>query len=316
MITSKKTRIGILDFSTLNTRPSFMKSDGPKAVKALARAIREEGHIPVLYKAEKCQMYFHGKRSEILYNNKKIKGCDVLIPKFILSRGVDVAVTLISQFENMGIPVINGSLPIKRAKNKLRTLQILTQHSIAVPKTFIVRKLEFIHDAVKSIGGYPVVLKIPFGAAGSGVVLAESQRALFSALDVIWMRNDPNIILVQEYIREAKGEDYRAFVIDQKVVASMKRTARSEDFRSNLHRGGGGTKTSLTPQEKKIALKATRILGLKVAGVDILRSKKGPLIMEVNANPGFLGISHITGVKVAKNLVQYAVRLAKKHKNV
>lgn len=306
-------RVGILSFSGL----ALNGNTGAKAVKStqlLRDAIKKMGHVPITYKVEKCQMYYHGRQSEILYNNKKIKKCDVLIPRVSISANLDLEISIVKQFQLMNIPVVNEYLPISRAKNKLRTLQILTKHGVPVPKTLVVRKIEYIDDAVKLVGGYPVILKTPFGSWGSGVVLVESRRSLYSALDIIWKNMDSNILLIQEYIAEAGGSDYRAFVVGDKVVASMKRTAKSGDFRSNLHLGGEGEKVLLTDEEQKLAVRATQALGLKISGVDILRSAKGPLIMEVNANPG-MGIIQVSGVNVAEKMVQFAVEFSKKKKN-
>jgi ribosomal protein S6--L-glutamate ligase len=258
-------------------------------------------------------LYFHGRKSEILYNSKKIKGCDVLIPRISIVANVDLEISIVKQFQMMDIPVLNEYLPIARAKNKLRTLQILTSKSILVPRTVVVRKLDYIDEAIKLIGGYPVILKTPFGSYGSGVVIVESRRSLYSALDIIWRSAGSNIILIQEYVAEAEGSDFRAFVIGDRVVASMQRTAATGDFRSNLHLGGAASAVVLTQEEEKLAVRATEVLGLQISGVDILRSANGPMIMEVNANPGFTGLSGVSGVNVAKEMIDFAVKFAKCH---
>jgi ribosomal protein S6--L-glutamate ligase len=311
---NKKYRIGILDFSGVYASSKSATQDRSKQVFMLKEAIKKQGHIPVIYRVEKSQMYFHGRKAEILYDNKKIKSCDVLIPKVAASIDVDLEVSIVKQFQLMGVPVINGYLPVLRAKNKLRTLQILTRYSIPVPRSIVVRRMEFIDEAIKKVDGYPVVLKTPFGSWGHGVVLVESSRSLYSALDVLWNNRDSNIILVQAYVAEAKGSDYRAFVVGDRVVAAMKRTAKPGDFRSNMSIGGAGEKIVLKDDEQKLAVRATQALGLKMCGVDILRSKSGPLIMELNANPGFVGISKVTGIDVAGEIVKYALTLVKKSK--
>jgi ribosomal protein S6--L-glutamate ligase len=306
----RKLRIGILDFSGVYASSKNATKDRSKQVSMLREAIKASGNTPVTYRVEKSQMYFHGRKAEILYNNKKIKSCDVLIPKVAASIDVDLEISIVKQFQLMGVPVMNGYLPIARAKNKLRTLQILTKYNIPGPKTIVVRKMEYIDDAIKMVNGYPVVLKTPFGSWGQGVVLVESSRSLYSALDAIWKKGS-NIILIQNYVAEAEGSDYRAFVIGDKVAAAMKRTARPGDFRSNISIGGAGEKVTLTENEQKLAVRATQVLGLKMAGVDILRSKEGPIIMEVNANPGFVGISKIAGVDIAGEIVKFAISMAK-----
>jgi len=309
---AKKLRIGILDFSGTFARSPDAVSDRSGQVQLLREAIKAQGHVPVIYRVEKCQMFFHGRKAEILYNNKKIKSCDVMIPKVSASSAVDLEVSILKQFQLMNVPVLNGFLPIMRAKNKLRTLQILTKHNIPVPRSIVVRKLDFIDEALKKVNGYPVILKTAFGSWGKGVVLLESRRSLYSALDMIWTKTESNNILIQAYVAESKGSDYRAFVIGDKVVAAMKRTAKPGDFRSNISIGGSGEKVRLTDEEERLAVKATKVLGLKMCGVDILRSKTGPLIMELNANPGFLGISKVTGIDIAGEIVKYAVSLARK----
>lgn len=305
-------RIGILDFSGLYA-DTGAKDRNPKTTFLLRQAVKQNGYVPVVYKVEKSQLYFHGRKAEILYNNKEIKSCDILVPKVAPSTDVDLEVSILKQFQLMGVPVVNGYLSVLRAKNKLRTLQILTGHNIPVPRSIVVRKIEYIDEAIKKLGGCPVVLKNPFGNQGVGVAIVESPRALYSALDIVWKKkNDSNIILVQSYIAEAAGSDYRAFVLGDKVVAAMKRTAKPGDFRSNIGSGGSGENTVLTNEEKKMAVRASQALGLKMSGVDILRSKSGPLIMEVNSNPGFVGISKATGIDVASEVIKYAVTLVKK----
>jgi ribosomal protein S6--L-glutamate ligase len=303
----QKLRIGILNFA--NVAKTY--SPGINGAKVIKEAAIKMGHKPVMYYVEKCQLYFNGRKSEILYNNKKTTRCDVIIPRVGINDNLDLEISIVKQFQMMGIPMLNGYMPILRAKNKLRTLQILTKNNIPVPKTVVVRKLEYIDDAIKRVSGYPVILKTPFGTWGAGVVLVESRRSLYSALDILWKNMSSDIMLIQEYIAEAEGSDYRAFVIGDRVVASMKRTAKTGDFRSNLHLGGEGQKVRLTEEEQKLAVRATQALGLKIAGVDILRSTKGPLIMEVNSNPG-VAITQVTGVNVAEEMIRFAVEFAKK----
>jgi ribosomal protein S6--L-glutamate ligase len=307
-------QIGILDFSDITRASGGLSQTTLKEMQAIRDEIKKRGHKCITYKVPKCQMYFHGKKAEILYNNKKIRGCDVLIPRVAVTSNLDLEVSLVKQFQLMSIPVINKYLPVMRAKNKLRTTQILTQKSIPVPPTIVVRKFEYIDEAIKKVGGYPVILKSPYGSYGAGVVIVESRRSLYSALDVLWMGMNTSIMLIQEYVAEADGCDYRAFVVGDKVVAAMKRTAKKGEFRSNLHLGGAASRVQLTVEEQRLAVRATQALGLNIAGVDILRSDEGPVIMEVNANPGFFGLSKITGVNVASHIVDYAINFADKSK--
>ena len=259
-------------------------------------------------------MYFNNRRPEILYNNKKIKGCDVLIPRVSVSGGIDLEISIVKQFQMMGIPVVNKYLPTARAKNKLRTLQVLTNRNIPVPRTLVVRKLQYLDEGIKKVGGYPIIIKSPFGSYGIGVAIVESRRSLYSALDIIWNNTSSSIILIQEYVEEAQGSDFRAYVIGDKVAASMRRTAIQGDFRSNLHHGGLAEKVILSSEEQKLAVRASQALGLEISGVDLLRTNKGPVVMEVNANPGFEGLMQVTGIDIPAEMVRYAVTVARKHK--
>jgi ribosomal protein S6--L-glutamate ligase len=315
----RKLRIGILDFSGVT--PSSLIGGAPSGgsirkvrdqIRALKEAIIASGHTPVIYKVEDSQLFFDKKSAEILYKNHKIKGCDVLLPRIDFSLHIDLELSIIKQFQMMGIPVVNKYLPIARAKNKLRTMQILTNSRIPVPRTVVVRRFEYLDEAIKSVGGYPVILKVAYGTYGIGVVLLESRRSLYSTLDILWKYSGSNLVLIQEYVSEAQGSDYRAFVVGDKVVAAMRRTAKAGDFRSNLDLGGEAVNVKLDEHEEKLAVRATEALNLDLSGVDIIRSNRGPVIMEINANPGIAGITSSTGVDVASEVVKYAVKTARK----
>ncbi len=307
-------KIGILDFESIHhaIEGDAVGSKTMNPTKFFTDAIKLLGYTPVVYKVDKCQMFFGKSGASILYNNKPIKGCDILIPRLDFSVNIDLEVSIIKQFQLMGIPVLNKYLPISRAKNKLRTMQILTRHKVPVPKTIILRRLDDLDTGIRKLGGYPVIIKAPFGSYGKEVAMLESRRSLTSALDIMWKQNRTSIILIQEYIHEAGDSDLRAFVVGNKVVASMKRTARVGDFRSNLHLGGSASLIKLTKEEEKMAVRATKALGLNVCGVDILRSKNGPVVMETNANPGISGIMKTTGRNVVSEIVSYAAESVQK----
>ncbi len=307
-----KITIGILDYSPLSRASGRLSPTTIKEIRAIKTAIESEGHRAVIYKVPECQMFFHGRKFQILERNKPIKMCDVLIPRPSITDKVELELTLVKQFEMLGVPVLNKSLPTHRAKNKLRTIQILTQLGIPSPRTVVVRRLTFLNQAIELLGGYPVIVKSPFGSYGNGVIILESQQSLYSALDVLWA--SMRMLLIQQFIKEGNATDYRVFVVGKRVVAAMERTAKNGEFRSNLHLGGEAKITDVTPEEKRIAIKATQALGLDMAGVDIMRSKEGPVIIEVNANPGFTGLSEITGIDVAKEVVLHAISLAKKNR--
>ncbi len=303
-----KCTIGFLDFTGTFLR-SKKRSFNP--ITVLAEKAREMGHVPRIYRVEKCQMFFDGDEAILLEKNKPLKPCDVLIPRVDLLMRLEVELAILEQFRFMGIPIINDYLPTLNAKNKLRTMQILNDRQIAVPKTVIVRKFEYLDRAIEEVGGYPVVLKSVFGSYGVGVVIVESARSLYSALDLILERMDSNIIMIQEFIADANGSDYRALVIGDRVVASMERRAKTGEFRSNLELGGDALPAKLNPEEQKIAIMSTRALGLQISGVDILRTKKGPVVMEVNANPGFKGLMETTRVDIPKAFIKFAVNFAR-----
>lgn len=308
----KKLTIGILDFSGIIAKNAGGRRSRNEA-DILYEKVEELGHTPKLYKADECQIFFDGEKTLLLEKNEPIESCDVLIPRVDLAGRLDVELSILKQFQLMDIPVVNGYLPTVRAKNKLRTIQLLTEKAIPVPKTVVVRQFEYVDAAVKVLGGYPLILKSAFGSYGCGVVIVESSRSLYSSLDLLGESTKTPLFLMQEFIEEADGSDYRAFVINNEVVASMQRQAKSGDFRSNLHLGGHAQKFELTNEEKDIVLKAVKALGLQVAGVDLLRSKNGPLVMEVNSNPGFIGLVEATQVDVGKKFVEYAIEFAKSH---
>lgn len=311
----KPIQVGILDFSYISRLRSSRTASvsTPREIRLLKKAAQDLGYVAKIYKVEKCQLFFDNRKPLILYKNKPIKGCDVLIPRVSVSGDIDLEISIVKQFKMLGVTVLNDYLPTVRAKNKLRTLQILTHRGIPVPRTLVVRKLEFLDEGIENVGGYPVIIKTPFGSYGVGVAIAESRRSLYSSLDMVWKNTASSIILIQEYVAEADGSDFRAYVIGDKVVASMQRTAVQGDFRSNLHHGGEAVKVKLTAEEQHLAVRASQALGLDVAGVDLLRTKNGPVVMEVNANPGFEGLMRITGVDIPTEMVKHAIFLHKKH---
>lgn len=281
----------------------------------LAQAVRELNHSARIFRVDKCQLVYDPNHPRVLYDGKIFPSYDVLIPRPTVLRNVDLQIAIIKQFQLMGMPVVNTFHAISRAKNKLRTMQILDHYGIPIPKTIVVRDLKYINSEIlKQVHGPPVILKTPFGSYGSGVVIAESKRAIVSALNFLWKENKINIILLQEYMKESKGKDVRVFVVGGKVIAAMVRSAAKGEFRSNIELGGEGEKTRLTKHEIEVAIAATKALKLEVAGVDIIRSKKGPMVLEVNANPGFKALEEVTGINIAKHIIEYAVRKAKRLK--
>jgi ribosomal protein S6--L-glutamate ligase len=222
---------------------------------------------------------------------------------------------MVRQMETQGTYTISSSIAIARSRDKLRSMQLLAKAGVDIPKTVFSRNSVDIDGLIEKVGGTPVIIKLARGTHGNGVVLAETKKAAKSVLQAFYLQNeDGTNILVQEYIEESAGTDIRAFVVGGRVVASMKRQSLDDDFRSNLHKGGEGTSVKLTDEERKMAVKAAKAMGLNVAGVDMMRSERGPLVLEVNASPGF-GIEKVTGRDVTTPIIEYIEQNAKrKHK--
>jgi ribosomal protein S6--L-glutamate ligase len=220
--------------------------------------------------------------------------------------------TIVRQLEMQGEYVLSRSIAITRARDKLRSMQLLAKNNIDVPKTVVSRNTADIDELLNELGEMPVIIKLASGTHGNGVVLAESKKAAKSVMQAFYLNDaDGTNILLQEFVKESAGTDIRAFVVGNKVVASMQRQSLNDDFRSNLHKGGSGTPIKLTPEEEKVAIKSAKAMGLSVAGVDIMRSKRGPLVLEVNASPGF-GIERVTGRNVAGKIIEYVEQNAKR----
>ncbi len=277
----------------------------------MVEAARVRGHELVVIDAKTCKMKFNND-ARVLVNNKFPK-INVLIVKSAFGGDkIDIHMSLIKQFELMNIPVVNESQAVTNARNKLTTLQILSINKIPTPKTYVVRSSEFVEEVVQKIGSYPVILKSVSGSQGIGVSIIESRRGLRSIVDMLVEQEYSLPVIIQEYVREAKGKDLRVFVVGGKIVAAMERVAQKKDeFRSNFSLGGKVRIANLSTKEKNIALKATKVCGLDFAGVDVIRTKEGPKILEVNANPGLEGITLATGVDVAGHIIDYALTKVK-----
>jgi ribosomal protein S6--L-glutamate ligase len=217
----------------------------------------------------------------------------------------------VNQFDMMGVPVLNNSVPIARSRDKLRALQLLSRFGIDIPRTVMCRYREEVPLAVEQVGGLPCIVKLLQGTQGVGVLIANSMSEVEGMLDTLWTLGQE--ILLQELIVESRGKDVRALVVGDRVGAAMRRTAREGEFRSNLHRGGEGEALELPRPYAEAAVKAARVIGLEVAGVDMLESRDGPKIMEVNSSPGFEGLETITGVDIASLYVEHAAAFARAH---
>lgn len=280
------------------------KGPGNYSTKRLRQVAMERGHEVRVINYIKCYAKIAQSRPVVSYKGEDLIGFDAIIPR-IASSFTRYGSAVVRQFEMQGVYTTASSIAIVRSRDKLRTMQLLARAGIGIPKTVFSRGIVDAEDLIEEVGGTPVVIKLARGTHGRGVVLAESKKAAKSVLQSFYLMDDDGTnILVQEYIEESAGEDIRAFVVGGKVVASMKRQSLDDDFRSNLHQGGTGTVVKLTDDERKIAVKAAKAVGLSIAGVDMIRSERGPLVLEVNPSPGF-GIEHVTGRNVAEKIIEY-----------
>ena len=277
--------------------------DANYSTKRLVEEAEKRGHEVKVIKYKNCFMSLDEKHPDVYYKGKKVTGFDAIIPR-ISNNMTHYGCAIVRQFEMQGVWTASSSIAITRARDKLRAAQILTKAGVDTPQTLVSRNSTDIDTIIDQIG-LPIIIKLATGTHGNGVVLAETKKAAKSALQAFYLYNqDGTNILIQEYVKESAGTDIRAFVVGSQVVASMQRQSLDDDFRSNLHKGGLGTPIKLTEEEKHIAIKAAKAMGLHIAGVDIMRSGRGPLVLEVNASPGF-GIERVTGRDVASKMIEY-----------
>ncbi|MGB5820089.1 MAG: RimK family alpha-L-glutamate ligase [Saonia sp.] len=273
------------------------------STKRLAEEAEKLGHYIELIDHTKCSVKLGSGTPQIYLKEDNVTDeFDAIIPR-IGTKVTRHGAAIVKQFEMNGIFSTARSLGITRARNKVRTLQIMARKGIPIPETLFSINPDNIKEQIEILGGAPVIIKLQEGTQGLGVILAESKKSAKSIIDTFYKMDTS--ILIQKYIEEAKGEDIRIFVVGHKVVASMKRSSEVGEFRSNVHRGGLTTMIKPTAKEQHIALDAVKHLGLGVAGVDLIRSKKGPLLIEVNASPGLQGIEAVTGVNIAKEIILF-----------
>ena len=274
----------------------------------LLEAAEQRGHELRILNTLRCTMNITSHRPSILYNGETLKGFDAVIPRIGASI-THYGLAVLRQFEMMGVWPLNESVAVGRSRDKLRSMQIFAKHGLGLPVTAFAHDPKQTDEVLKIVGGAPAVIKLLEGTQGIGVVLGETNN---SAKSVIEAFRGLNVnILVQEFIKEAGSSDIRIFVVGGKVVAAMMRTGAAGDFRSNLHRGGLAKMVKITPEERSTALRAAKVMGLNVAGVDILRSNHGPVIMEVNSSPGLEGIENATGKDVAGQIIEFIEAKAK-----
>jgi len=280
------------------------------STRRLIEAAETRGHDVQVIDVLRCYMNIVSRKPSVHLEGRALDDFDAVIPR-IGASVTAYGTAVLRQFEMMGTYTLIESVALARSRDKLRSLQLLSRKGVGLPVTGFANKPGDIKDLIKMVGGAPVVIKLLEGTQGIGVVLAETNKAAESVLEA-FMGLQANI-LVQEFIKEARGSDIRCLVVGGKVVAAMKRQAAEGEFRSNLHRGGSASLVKITPEERSTAVSAAKILGLTVAGVDLLRSERGPLVMEVNSSPGLEGIEAASGRDVAAIIIHQLEKSARPH---
>lgn len=278
------------------------------STRRLYEAATARGHNVRVINAALCSLEVDGSRPKIIYEGEDIgTAFDVIIPRIMPSL-TSYAAAVLRQFEMLGVYTTARSIAIVRARDKFRAIQLLAKSNIDIPRTVVSRDSSKIDKLVED-AGLPLIVKLAASTQGKGVVLAETKKAAKSVLQAFYVLDSS--VLIQEYIGESEGTDIRAFVVGNRVVASMQRQSLTDDFRSNMHQGGEGTPIKLTQEQRKIALRAAKAMGLQICGVDMLISERGPLVLEVNATPGIEGIEQVTKRKVAEYIIEYVENNAK-----
>lgn len=281
------------------------------STRRLIEAAEARGHSVRIIDVLRCYMNIVPHTPEIHYRGEKLVDIDAIVPRI----GASVTfygTAVVRQFEMMGVYTLNESVAITRSRDKLRALQLMARRGVGMPATGFAHSPDDTHDLIGLVGGAPMVVKLTEGTQGVGVVLCETNEAAESVIEAF--RGLDAYFLVQEFIAESRGSDIRCFVIGNRVVASMMRSAKPGEFRSNLHRGGSAQAVKITPEERSTAVRAAKIMGLNVAGVDILRSKRGPVVLEVNSSPGLEGIEHASGIDIASQIVEFIEKNARPNK--
>ena len=270
--------------------------------RRLKEAAQKRGHKIIPLNLMKMGIHLDTSGPSIGYKEKELSSYDAIIPR-IGSSVTFYGTAVVRQFEQMGTFTLNGSHAISVSRDKLRSLQILSRYKLGMPATAFVRDRKSILGAIEKVGGAPVVIKLLEGTQGIGVILAETTKVAKAIIETLQSTNQQ--VIIQKFVAESKGKDLRAFVIGDRVVAAMRRSAVGTEFRSNVHRGGTTESVTLSPEFEATAVRAARILGLRVAGVDMLEGKDGPQIMEVNSSPGLEGIEAATGLDIAGEIIKH-----------
>lgn len=283
------------------------KGPGNYSTKRLKEEALRRGHDVRVVNYAKCYVTLESGKPVVRYAGESLHDIDVIIPRIAANLTL-YGTSMVRQFELQNVFTTTTSIAITRSRDKLRSTQLLAKAGIGIPKTVFARETADLDDVLDQVGGAPVIIKVASGTHGNGVVLAETKKAAKAVMQAFYVEGVS--FIVQEYVSESAGTDIRAFVVNGKVVASMKRQSLDDDFRSNLHQGGEGTIVKLTDEERRTAIKAAKAMGLPICGVDMMRSDRGPLVLEVNSSPGF-GIEKVTGRNVAEKIIEYVEQHAK-----
>ena len=278
-------------------------------VRRLREEAKKRGHIVKTIKYPECYVEIQQDKPGVRYRGESLLSFDAIIPR-IMPGMTSYGTAIVRQFEMMGAFTPAKSIAISRSRDKLRSMQLMSKAGVGIPKTVFSRETNDIDDLLDHVG-MPVIIKLASGTQGNGVVLAETRKVARSVIQAFYV-ND-TAFLIQEFIAESAGIDIRAFVVGNQVIASMQRQSLDDDFRSNIHQGGTGTVIKLTDEEKKVAIKAAKAMGLAICGVDLMRSSRGPLVLEVNSSPGLEGIESVTGRNIAGKIIEYIENNAKRN---
>lgn len=277
------------------------------STKRLKEEALARGHNVRVINYSKCYITMERGNPIVRYEGEELRNIDVVIPRIAASL-TRYGSSIVRQFEMQNIPTVTTSIAITRSRDKLRSIQLLAKAGVGIPKTVFAYEATDLDDVLDLVGGAPVIIKVARGTHGNGVVLAETRKAAKAVMQAFFIEDVS--FIVQEFVAESAGVDIRAFVVNGKVVASMLRQSLDDDFRSNLHQGGEGIPVKLTDEERRTAQKAAKAMGLAVCGVDMMRSERGPLVLEVNSSPGF-GVEKVTTHNVAEKVIDYAEIAAK-----
>jgi ribosomal protein S6--L-glutamate ligase len=286
------------------------KGPGNYSTKRLKEEALARGHNIKVIDYAKCYVTLERSNPVVRFEGENLHDIDAVIPRIAASL-TKYGSSIVRQFEMQNVYTTTSSIALVRARDKLRSTQLMAKAGVGIPKTVFARETADPEDVILQAGGVPLIIKVARGTHGKGVVLAETKKAAEAVMQAFYVEGVN--FLVQEFIKESAGTDIRAFVVGGKVVASMQRQSLDDDFRSNLHQGGEGTNIKLTDEERKTAQKAAKAMGLPICGVDMMRSERGPLVLEVNASPGF-GIEKVTGRNVAAKIIEYVEQNAKKQR--